>query len=75
MDLEIKNALDRLLIACEKVENKQLAIYLPFKLKQLVLQEVLIFIKRISLTDVIERINLFVNTYLSWIQVEVCGVI
>ena len=74
MDLEIKNALDRLLIACEKVESKQLAIYLPVKLKQLVLQEVLIFIKRISLTDVIERINLFVNTYLSGIQVEVSEV-
>lgn len=74
MDLEIKNALDRLLIACEKVESKQLAISLPVKLKQLVLQEVLIFIKRISLTDVIERINLFVNTYLSGIQVEVSEV-
>lgn len=71
MDLEIKNAMDRLLIACEKVENKQLAISLPVSLKQLVLQEVLIFIKRISLTNVTERINLFVNTYLSGIQVEV----
>ncbi|HFI0188063.1 TPA: AAA family ATPase [Streptococcus suis] len=71
MDLEIKNAMDRLLIVCEKVESKQLAISLPVSLKQLVIQEVLIFIKRISLTDGTERINLFVDTYLSRIQVEV----
>lgn len=71
MDLEIKNAMDRLLIACEKVESKQLPISLTVSLKQLVLQEILTFIHRISLTDGTERINLFVNTYLSGIQVEV----
>ncbi|HFR3797759.1 TPA: AAA family ATPase [Streptococcus suis] len=71
MDLEIKNAMARLLSACEKVESKQLPLSLPVSLKQLVLQEILTFIHRISLTDGTERMNLFVSTYLSGIQVEV----
>ncbi|HEM3683729.1 TPA: AAA family ATPase [Streptococcus suis] len=74
MDLEIKNAIDRLLYACDSVDTEHLSKPVPVSLKQLVCQDLLTFIQKISLKDSEERINLFVSTYLSGVQVEVSEV-
>ncbi|HFI0234567.1 TPA: AAA family ATPase [Streptococcus suis] len=73
MDLEIKNAIDRLLYACDSVDTKHLSKQGPISLKQLVCQDLLTFIQKISLKDSEERINLFMMTYFSEIQVECIG--
>ena len=69
MDLEIKNILDRLLIACNGISPQLLQVKEQIPIQQMVIQDILAFIQRISVKDSKERINLFIITYLSEYQV------